>query len=99
MRITNSIENTPVLAIIGVNEKGLKKVLLLQRGDKESASTWREVFKDLKKRGLNYQNIKLGIMDGLSGLEKVFKEEFPNSAVQMPGSCRKKCNIQSSAET
>ncbi len=55
---------------------------MIQQGDKESASTWRQVFKDLKKRGLNYQNIKLGIMDGLSGLEKVFKEEFPNASVQ-----------------
>ncbi len=82
MRVTDSIEKVPYLVIIGVDLNGYKKVLLIQQGDKESASTWRQVFKDLKKRGLNYQNIKLGIMDGLSGLEKVFKEEFPNAAVQ-----------------
>ena len=67
MRVTDSIEKVPFLVIIGVDEKGYKKVLLIQQGDKESASTWRQVFKDLKKRGLNYQNIKLGIMDGLAG--------------------------------
>ena len=82
MRVTDSIENVPFLVIIGVDERGYKNVLLIQQGDKESASTWRQVFKDLKKRGLNYQNIKLGIMDGLAGLEKVFKEEFPNALVQ-----------------
>jgi putative transposase len=82
MRVTDSIEKIPFLVIIGVDTNGYKKILLIQQGDKESASSWRQVFKDLKKRGLNYQNIKLGIMDGLSGLEKVFKEEFYNADVQ-----------------
>jgi len=82
MRVIGSIEKVPFLVIIGVNDKGYKKVLAIQQGDKESATTWREVFKDLKKRGLDYSNIQLGIMDGLSGLETVFKEEFPNAAVQ-----------------
>ena len=31
----------------------------------------------MKARGLNPDGIKLGIMDGLSGLEHVFGEEFP----------------------
>jgi len=43
---------------------------------------WRELFKDLKGRGLDALNIRLGIMDGLPGLEKVFKEEFPKAKVQ-----------------
>jgi len=30
----------------------------------------------LKKRGLDSQKVTVGIMDGLPGLEKVFKEEF-----------------------
>ena len=54
----------------------------MQAGDKESASTWRQCFKDLKKRGLKGETIKLGIMDGLPGLEKVFLEEFSHSKVQ-----------------
>jgi putative transposase len=57
-------------------------VLGLQAGDKESASCWRELLKDLKRRGLKGSNITLGIMDGLSGLERVFTEEFPNAKVQ-----------------
>ena len=68
--------------VIGVDEKGVKHVLALQAGDKESASNWRELFKDLKARGLNKKLIKLGIMDGLPGLEKVFIEEFPEAKVQ-----------------
>lgn len=82
MRIGKSIETVPVLAAIGVKETGHKLVLGLQAGDKESASNWREFFKDLKKRGLNGQQVTLGIMDGLPGLERVFKEEFTNTKIQ-----------------
>jgi putative transposase len=82
MRVEGSIENTPVLAAIGVTEAGTRLVLGLQSGDKESATNWREFFRDLKSRGLDGSSVRLGIMDGLSGLEKVFKEEFPHAKVQ-----------------
>jgi len=82
MRIAGSIELVPVLVAIGAREDGTKLVLSLQSGDKELAGTWREFFKDLKKRGLDGSAVRLGIMDGLSGLEKVFEEEFPHAKVQ-----------------
>ena len=82
MRIDGSIEKVPVLVAIGVTETGQKLVLGFQAGDKESAPTWREFFKDLKKRGIDGSKMVLGVMDGLPGLEKVFKEEFPKAKVQ-----------------
>jgi putative transposase len=82
MRIDKKIVKVCVLVVIGVDEKGIKQVIALQAGDKESAGTWRELFKDLKKRGLNKGAVKLGIMDGLPGLEKVFKDEFPEAKIQ-----------------
>jgi len=82
MRMHGSIELVPVLIAIGVTEQGHKLVLGMQSGDKESASSWREFFKDLKSRGLNTQTVTLGIMDGLPGLETVFKEEFSQARVQ-----------------
>lgn len=82
MHMGRKIEIIPVLAAIGVTETGQKLVLGLQSGDKESASSWREFFKDLKKRGLEGSKVLLGIMDGLSGLESVFKEEFSLAKVQ-----------------
>jgi putative transposase len=39
-------------------------------------------FVDLKKRGLNGSKVRLGIMDGLTGLEKVFQEEFSHARIQ-----------------
>ncbi len=82
MRMGDSVEKVPVLVAIGVTETGHRLVLGLQSGDKESASNWREFFKDLKKRGLDSGKVTLGIMDGLPGLQKVFIEEFPKAKVQ-----------------
>jgi len=82
MRMHGSIELVPVLVAIGVTKRGHKLVLGMQSGDKESASSWREFFKDLKSRGLDSQTVTLGIMDGLPGLETVFKEEFSQAKVQ-----------------
>jgi putative transposase len=82
MRVDGSVEKVPVLLAIGVTADGRRTVLGLQAGDKESASCWRELFRDLKRRGLDGSMVTLGIMDGLSGLERVFMEEFPNAKVQ-----------------
>jgi putative transposase len=82
MRVNRKVEIIPMLVVIGVTSENRKIFLTIQRGDKESASTWREVFKDLKGRGLNKNYVSLGIMDGLPGLETVFKDEFPSAKVQ-----------------
>jgi len=82
MRVGGSVETVPVLVAIGVRDDGTRLVLGLQAGDKESAACWREFFKDLKSRGLAAETVTLGVMDGLAGLEMVFKEEFPKAEVQ-----------------
>lgn len=82
MRQGRKIEKLPMLVVVGVKQDNRKIFLTIQKGDKESSTTWREIFKDLKGRGLNKNLVSLGIMDGLTGLEKVFEDEFPNSKVQ-----------------
>jgi len=44
---------------------------------KEAESDWAYVSRELRKKG-----VTLGVMDGLTGLEIVFKEEFGNAQVQ-----------------
>jgi len=82
MRLKDSIEKVPVLVAIGVLENGSRLILGLQAGDKESAGSWREFFRDLKARGLDAQRVTLGVMDGLAGLGRVFEEEFPKARIQ-----------------
>ena len=81
-RLGGSVEKYPVLVAIAMTPEGTKTVLGFQGGDKESASSWREFFKDLKARGLDAGKVRLGIMDGLPGLEKVFGDEFPSADIQ-----------------
>ncbi|PON10938.1 hypothetical protein C2W62_47435 [Candidatus Entotheonella serta] len=88
MRMGDTVEKVPVLAAIGVTESGTRLVLGLQSGDKESASNWREFFKDLKRRGLPSHLVKLGIMDGLTGLETLFTcDSYYAAIAQSTSSC------------
>lgn len=82
IRIDGSADKVPVLVVIGVTVDGHRTIPAVQSGDKESASGWRELFKDMKRRGLDSSHVVLGIMDGLPGLERVFSEEFANAKVQ-----------------
>ncbi len=82
MRIQRHVEIVPVLVAIGVTATGHKLVVGLQAGDKESATSWREFFRDLKQRGLDGSKVTLGIMDGLTSLKTVFREEFPKAKTQ-----------------
>jgi putative transposase len=70
MRVERSIEKVPMLVVIGVTEDNKRLILCIQQGDKDSASSWREIFKDLKARGVDHLRVQLGVMDGLTGLEK-----------------------------
>jgi len=67
MRVVDSVESVPVLVVLGVREDGGKVVLGFLAGDRESASSWREFFWNLKRRGLRWELIKLGVMDWYSG--------------------------------
>jgi len=82
MRVEKKIERIPMLVIIGVTEENRRIFLVIQQGDKDSAGTWREIFRDMKTRGLDPSFVKLGIMDGLAGLSSVFTEEFPSAKGQ-----------------
>jgi transposase-like protein len=46
------------------------------------ALRWRAFFKDLKTCRCDGSKVRLGIMDGLTGFEDVFKEEFSLANVQ-----------------
>jgi putative transposase len=72
----------PVLVALGVEEDGTRGVLGFQSGDKESANNWNEFLGDLLARGLQPNNVKLGLMDGLPGLQRIFTQRFRNAKVQ-----------------
>jgi transposase-like protein len=74
-----STEKEPTLVVVGIDDRNCKSILALQPGQKDNSDSWGVVFEDLIKRGLKSDQVRIGVMDGLPGLEKKFKEYFTNS--------------------
>lgn len=79
MQRRGSTEKEPSLVVVGVNTANRLSVLAIVPWYKDQADSWREVFGDLKRRGLSSTAVRIGIMDGLPGLESIFREAFPKA--------------------
>jgi len=75
-------QREPSLVVLGIDENNYRSILAIEPGTKDDCESWRAVFASLRRRGLDSKHIRLGIMDGLPGLEKLFKEEFSNATTQ-----------------
>lgn len=71
-----STAKEPQLVVVGIDEENRLSLLAIEPGTKESTESWEAVFTSLKHRGLDPKGIRIGIMDGLPGLEKCFKDAF-----------------------
>ena len=69
------------LVVIGVNERGEKKLLALEDGVRESKQSWREVLLALKGRGLTIPP-RLAVGDGALGFWAVLREIYPETRQQ-----------------
>jgi putative transposase len=69
-------EREPSLVVLGIDEQNRKSIIAISPGSKEDSETWRELFEDLIRRGLDPLSVQIGIMDGLPGLEDTFRSVF-----------------------
>lgn len=69
-----------ILVIWAILSDGCKALLSIRHGNKESYENCKEIFQDLKKRGVN--DPVLGTMDGAPGLIKAFDEVLSQSLRQ-----------------
>lgn len=74
-----STEPEPSLVVLGISESNHRSILAVEPGTRDNVESWRAVFRELKRRGLNASFVRVGIMDGLPGLERLFREEFPEA--------------------
>lgn len=74
-----STEKEPLLVVLGIGEDDCKSILSIEPGTRDDVHAWRVVLKELKTRGLDSRAVRVGVMDGLPGLEALFLEEFPNA--------------------
>ena len=74
-------ERLCALVVIGVNERGQKKLLALEDGVRESKQSWREVLLALKGRGLTIPP-RLAVGDGALGFWAALREIYPETRQQ-----------------
>jgi putative transposase len=69
----------PSLVVLGIDERNCMSILAVEPGTKDNVDAWSAVFTELRNRGLDMSAVRIGVMDGLPGLEKLFGETFPNA--------------------
>jgi len=72
-----------LLIVIGVREDGVKELLAVEDGYRESTESWAGVFRDLKRRGLNEPRLVVG--DGALGAWSALRDVFPGAGEQRCG--------------
>lgn len=64
-----------LLVVIGVREDGVKELLAVEDGYRESTESWASVMRDLKHRGVNEPRLVIG--DGALGTWAALRDVFP----------------------
>lgn len=75
-----TVSSEVVYFAMGINEAGCRQVLGFYIGGHESSNGWKDVLKDLYRRGV--KEVLVGAFDGLPGLEEAFKQVYPKADVQ-----------------
>jgi len=73
-------DSMAVLVVVGLNRHGEKEILSLVEGYRESADSWRDVLRDLRRRGVKW--IGLMIADGSLGLWNALRDVYPHTKRQ-----------------
>lgn len=76
----DTVENESIYVVLGIDEEGHREILGYYVGGQESATNCREIFMDLRKRGV--EEVLIGVADGLTGLKDAFLDVFPKADFQ-----------------
>lgn len=79
-RFAGKVSSIPVLAAIGVTDKGDKVLLSLDAKGSESQEAWQGIVRDFKRRGMKAP--RLAVIDGNPGLRLAIELEWPKADVQ-----------------
>ncbi len=84
IRINNAISSQGVLITLGIGSDGKREILSVDIADSESETSWSEVFKNLKERGLS--GVRLITSDDHGGLVNAARRHFQ-------GICWQRCQF------
>lgn len=74
VRIGSKVLSQAVLVVFGINARGVREILDWRVADSESESSWGELFRELKQRGLH--GVLLVTSDAHSGIRAALKRHF-----------------------
>jgi putative transposase len=74
-------ERSCILVLMGADCTGRKEIVAVSDGYRESKASWRELFLDLKRRGLR-RGARLAVGDGALGFWGALREVFPQTEEQ-----------------
>ena len=80
VRVDHQVVSQAVLIIHGVNDRGYREVLAVEVADLESGSTWGDIFRRLRDRGL--QGVRLVVSDNHRGIKEAVSRYFHGSMWQ-----------------
>jgi len=80
-KVRLSDERPCLLVIVGTLQDGTKELVAIYDGQRESKLSWREVLRDLKRRGVE-EAPALCVADGALGLWGALAEEYPRTRQQ-----------------
>ena len=80
VRRDSAVRSTAVLISYGVNEDGIREPLDLRVADSENETSWNELFKSLKSRGLS--GVELLVSDDHAGLVNAVRKQFQGASWQ-----------------
>jgi transposase-like protein len=70
-----------VLVVMGATEEGVKELVAIREGHRESEQSWLELLRDLRDRGLD-ADPELAVGDGALGFWKALPQAFPTTRWQ-----------------
>jgi transposase-like protein len=80
VRVDGRVINSAVLVVMGFTQHGHREILDWRLADSESESSWSELFKSLKDRGLS--GVKLLISDAHAGIKSAANRHLQGSSWQ-----------------
>ena len=80
IRTEQGVISQAVMIVVGISESGHRSVLSVEMGNSENESTWSDIFKKLRERGL--QGIKYVVSDDNKGLVAALNRNYQGVAWQ-----------------
>ena len=78
VRVGGRVVSMGILIALGINEDGMREILDVEVADTENATTWSDLFKRLKKRGLS--GVLLVTSDDHEGIKAAVGRHFQGAA-------------------